>query len=155
MKSTRILALLVLVLAIVPAASAADFGIRAGRYDDAGNDFVGAELAFDLGALSIVPNVEYSLEDDVTSGSANIDVTVDVLTVASITPYVGAGLGLTYFDTDALGTESDLVGNLIGGVSFQLAPITPYAQVKYVRVLENEDGGEAEDDIALVVGIRF
>lgn len=155
MKFTRILALLVLVLALVPAASAADFGIRAGRFNDADSDFVGAELLFDIGAININPNVEYWLEDDVTAGSANLDVTFDVMSIASVTPYVGAGVGLTYFDTDALGTESDLVGNLIGGVSFQLAPITPYAQVKYVRTLNSEDGEDSDDDIALVVGIRF
>jgi hypothetical protein len=154
MKPLRILALFVLVLALVPAASAADFGIRAGRYNDADTDFVGIELLYDIGAININPNIEYSLEDDVTSGTANIDVTVDVASIASITPYVGAGLGLSYLDTDALGTQSDLVGNLIGGVSFNLASLKPYAQVKYVRVLQNEEGDE-DDDIALVVGLRF
>ncbi|HYI13705.1 MAG TPA: hypothetical protein VEK57_31990 [Thermoanaerobaculia bacterium] len=154
MKLTRILALLVLVLTLVPAVSAADFGIRAGRYNDGDSDFVGAELVFDIGAININPNVEYSLEDDVTAGSANIDLTLDVASIASITPYVGAGVGLSYLDTDALGTQSDVVGNLIGGVAFNMVSIKPYAQVKYVRLLDNEDDVD-DSDIALIVGLRF
>ncbi|MEO8379283.1 MAG: hypothetical protein ABI779_06430 [Acidobacteriota bacterium] len=156
MKSFRILALAAFVLTLAPALLAADFGVRAGRYQDIGENFVGAEMLFDIGALNINPNIEYSLADNITAGSANIDVTVDVGHFSRVTPYIGAGVGLWYTDDDFGDNTSDLLGNLIGGVQFDLATLKPYAQVKYFRVLQNDDnGGSAEDDLALTVGLRF
>lgn len=156
MKSLRLLTVLAVALVVAPLASAADFGIRAGRFNDADTEFVGIELLYDAGVLNINPNVEYLLEDDVTAGSVNVDVTVDVFNVAAVTPYLGAGVGLSYFDADQTGNETDVVGNLIGGVSFHLAGLEPYAQVKYVRLLDNEETGAGDDDdIALTIGLRF
>lgn len=154
MKWFRPLSFLALILALTPAVFAADFGIRAGRYDDRGEDFVGAEALFDIGALNINPNLEYSLDDDITSGSANIDVTFDIGSFSRVTPYLGAGVGLWYVDADGGDNTTELLGNLIGGVQFDLDFLKPYAQVKYFRLLEddNDDGG---DDIALTVGLRF
>lgn len=156
MKSLRIVALLAVIALLAPALFAADFGVRAGRYNDSDEEFVGAELVFDVGAIKINPNLEYSLQDDVTAGTANLDITFDIVNVGNITPYVGAGVGMSYFDSDAVdGTNTDIVGNLIGGVSFNFELLKPYAQVKYFRVLDDDNGGDAEDDIALTVGLRF
>ncbi|HEX7830275.1 MAG TPA: hypothetical protein VF787_11495 [Thermoanaerobaculia bacterium] len=156
MKSTRILMLLAILLVSAPALFAADFGVRAGRYSDAGTDFVGAEVLVNLGAVNLNPNVEYSLEDDVTAGTANLDLTFDVLSTARVRPYVGAGVGLAYFENAAGSSQTDVLGNLIGGVQFELELFKPYAQVKYFRVLDNTDeGADAEDDIALTIGLRF
>jgi hypothetical protein len=152
MKSLRIATLATIALLLVPTLSAADFGIRAGRFNDGDEEFVGVETLFDVGAININPNIEYSLQDDVTAGTVNLDVTFDVASIGSITPYIGAGVGLAYFDD--VDTHTDILGNLIGGVSFNLATLKPYAQVKYFRVLENEEG-EAADDIALTIGLRF
>ena len=157
MKSIRTLALIALVLAVSPSLFAADFGIRAGQYnelDAEDNQFVGAELLFDLGAVNINPNVEYLLADDVTAGSANIDLTVDVGRFSRVTPYVGAGVGLWYVDDDFGGNTTDLLGNLIGGVQFDFDFLKPYAQVKYFRVLQDDDGNEG-DDLAFTIGLRF
>jgi len=156
MKPFRMLILAALALAFAPVLSAADFGLRAGRYSDGGDNFVGAEVLFDVGAININPNVEYSLaDDDTTSGTANLDITVDLTNIARFTPYVGAGVGLAYVDAPTAGTTTDIVGNLIGGVSFDLSTLKPYAQVKYFRVLDKNNGGATEDDIALTVGLRF
>ena len=152
MKSLRILTLVSLALLLAPMALAADFGVRAGRFNDGDEEFVGVEALFDIGALNINPNIEYSLADDVTAGTANLDLTFDVLSSARVRPYVGAGVGIAYVDD--VSTETDILGNVIGGVSFNLQSLKPYAQVKYFRVLENEEG-EAEDDIALTIGLRF
>ncbi len=152
MKSLRIFTLISIALLLAPVLSAADFGVRAGRYNDGDEEFVGVEALFDVGIVNINPNIEYSLADDITAGSANLDITFDILNIGNITPYVGAGVGLTYLDD--VGTQTDIVGNLIGGVSFNLDFLKPYAQVKYFRVLENEEG-EAQDDIALTIGLRF
>lgn len=153
MKSLRILSLIAVALLLAPALSAADFGVRAGRYNDGDEEFVGVEMVYDLGAVKINPNIEYSLADDITAGTANLDVTFDILNIGSITPYIGAGVGMSYVDDD-LSTRTDVVGNVIGGVSFNFEFLEPYAQVKYFRILDNEDG-DAEDDIALTVGLRF
>ncbi len=144
---------LMAILLLAPAALAADFGIRAGQYRDADQEFIGAEVLFDTGALNINPNIEYSLEDDITAGSANLDVTIDIGKFSTIVPYVGAGLGLIYVDTDVGGETTDLVGNLIGGVAFELGSLKPYAQLKYFRTLEDDDSDS--DDFAVTIGLRF
>lgn len=140
-------------LVLAPALLAADFGIRAGQYRDADDTFVGAEVVIDSGILNINPNIEYSLADNVTAGSVNLDVTLDVGRFGTIVPYLGAGIGLLYFDDDFGGEQTDAVGNLIGGLQFQFASLRPYAQVKYFRLLEDDDGDT--DEIALAVGLRF
>ncbi|HYR29642.1 MAG TPA: hypothetical protein VEU30_14325 [Thermoanaerobaculia bacterium] len=140
-------------LLAAPTLLAADFGVRAGRYQDAGETFVGAELLLDAGFLNINPNIEYSLEDDITAGSANLDLTIDIGRFSAVAPYVGAGVGLLYVDDEIGGETTDPVGNLIGGVALKLTTLTPYAQVKYFRLLE-DDGGDS-DEIALTIGLRF
>lgn len=153
MKSIRVFSLATLLLVLAPAVLAADFGVRGGTYDDLGEEFVGAEMLFDLGRINVNPNVEYSLAEDITAGSANLDVTFDIGTFSRVTPYVGAGVGLWYVDDD-FGNTTDLLGNVIGGVAFDLDFLKPYAQVKYFRLLE-DDEGEAGDDLAFTVGLRF
>lgn len=155
MKSFRFLALAAVVLAAAPAVLAADFGVRAGRYNDSHENFVGAEVVFDIGALNINPNIEYSLEDDVTKGTANVDVTFDVVQFARVSPFLGAGVGLSYVDDDTNGDTTEPVGNLLGGVQFDLAGLKPYAQVKYSRLLDNKEDSSRDSDIALTVGLRF
>jgi hypothetical protein len=158
MNSPRIrpiaLAVLAALLSLAPIASAAEFGVRAGRYQDGGSNFVGAELLFDSGALNINPNVEYSLEDGVTAGTANVDLTVDVMSIGRFRPYVGAGLGIAYSQVTGR-SETDVLGNLIGGVSLSLGTLKPYAQVKYFRTLGENSGAGDNDDIALAIGLRF
>jgi opacity protein-like surface antigen len=155
MKQTRFLALIALVFAVTPVLSAADFGIRAGRYNDSDQEFVGAELVFDLGAINFNPNIEYVLEDDTTAGTANLDVTFDVANISRVTPYVGAGVGYAYAEVGDAGAETDIVGNLIGGVHFNFDSLKPYAQVKYFKVLDNDNNIGNDDEIALTIGLRF
>jgi opacity protein-like surface antigen len=148
------LSLIAIALVLAPLAMAADFGVRAGRYNDSDEEFVGAEVLFDIGSININPNIEYLLGDaDVTAGTINIDVTFDVTNIGSLTPYLGAGIGLAYADTDLGGTQTDAVGNLIGGVAFNFEFLEPYAQVKYFRTLDDEDGDN--DELALTIGLRF
>ena len=148
----RSIAFLALVI-LAPALFAADFGIRAGRYSDAEEEFLGAEVVIDAGIVNINPNIEYSLEEDITAGSANLDVTFDLGRFQRVTPYLGAGVGLLYVDDDFGSDETDAVGNLLGGLQFNFDFLKPYAQVKYFRTLEDDDGDS--DEIALTVGLRF
>jgi opacity protein-like surface antigen len=156
MKSLRYLSLAALVLVLVPSALAADFGVRAGRLDfrEGGDEnFVGAEMLVDLGVINLNPNIEYWLtdEDDVTAGTANLDVTVDFGS-ARIKPYAGAGVGLFYIDDNFGDSDTETLGNLIGGVQFDLDFLKPYAQAKYSRSLEDSD---SDHTWALTVGLRF
>lgn len=145
--------LFIALIALAPAALAADFGIRAGQYRDAEDEFVGAEMVFDAGSFNVNPNIEYSLADGVTAGTVNLDVTLDVGRFGRMTPYVGAGVGLLYVDAEAGGDETDLLANVIGGLAFDLDYLKPYAQLKYFRTIE-DDGGDS-DDFAVAIGLRF
>jgi hypothetical protein len=153
MKQSRIIALIAFaMLAVVPVASAVDFGVRAGRYNDADENFVGAELAIDLGKVTLNPNVEYYYDiENATVGSANLDLTIDIGAFPAVTPYVGVGAGLGYVDTDFGGSDTNLLGNAIGGVRFNLAFLKPYAQAKWVRDFDKGGG----NDWAITVGLRF
>jgi opacity protein-like surface antigen len=153
MKFFRFLSLVAVLLVLTPAVLAADFGIRAGRYNDLEEEFVGAEVLFDIGSLNINPNIEYALSDDVTAGSINLDLTYDLGNFSRLTPYVGAGVGAFYIENDFGDDTTDVLGNLIGGVQFELDFLKPYAQVKYFRLLEDENDGA--DDLAFTIGLRF
>ncbi len=155
MKLLRFLSLAVVVMLVVPALSAADFGVRAGRLSDAEEEFVGAEVLLNLGAINLNPNIEYWLVDDITAGTANLDVTFDILKASNVKPYLGAGLGVFYVDDDLGDNETEILGNLIGGIGFDLDFLNPYAQVKYSRSLEDNDNGGDNDEVAFTVGLRF
>ena len=151
MKSFRSIALIFLIMTtIATAASAADFGVRAGRYNDGENTFVGAEAAWEAGRFTINPNIEYIVDDEVDlAGTANFDVAFNFAR-GTLQPYIGAGIGVFYVDTD-FGDDTDPVGNVFGGIAWNLDFLKPYAQVKYFRSLDDSDA----DDIALTVGLRF
>lgn len=154
MRSLRFTALLLVVALAGSSVYAADFGVRAGRMNDSEEEFVGVEMAFGNGPLKVNPNIEYWLVDDITAGSANLDVTYDIARFSTVTPYLGAGVGLFYVDSD-FGDETDILGNLIGGIALDLDYLRPYAQVKYVKAFDTDDDGEGGDDLALTIGLRF
>jgi hypothetical protein len=167
MKSVRLFLMVFLVVAVsAPAVFAAEFGVRAGRYNDAEDEFVGGEVAWDMGNWTFNPNIEYVLADnddfgvdDVTLLTGNFDVVYNFGS-SSFRPFVGAGLGVSYFsvEDEFLGdfNETDPLVNAIAGVKWDLDFLTPYAQLKYFRLLDDDDEGETTgDDIALVIGLRF
>jgi hypothetical protein len=159
MKPLRFALLVALVLLLAPSVFAADFGVRVGRLNEAEEEFVGAELLFETGRVNFNPNIEYWLIDeddvggDITAGTANFDVTFD-LGGASFRPYLGAGIGLFYVDTDLGDNDTELLGNLIGGIAFDLDFLKPYGQVKYSQSLEDTDDDDG-DELAFVIGLRF
>src|SRR5438045_2062411 len=139
MKSLRFLVFTAFVVAFVTPVFAGDFGIRAGRYNDSGENFVGVEAQFGLSTLNINPNIEYvSNYDDGTAGSINIDMTIDVARYSRLTPFLGGGLGLRYISND-LNSDSSVVANVIGGVEYELSNFKPYAQIKYFTTLDNKE----------------
>lgn len=150
MKFTRILmAAAILSILAAPALEAAEFGVRVGRYIDLEEEFVGIEAAFGE-AFVFNPNIEYMLNSD---GGTLLTGNADVLyqfSRSTLQPYVGAGLGVLFTDSDLGGSETDILANAIGGIRFDLDFLEPYVQLKYFRVF---DGGG--DDLALTVGLRF
>lgn len=152
MKTSLILSLSIFALLLfAPAAIAADFGVRAGRFNDAGDNFVGADLELGLGPVRLIPNIEYVLTDnsDDTVLLGSVDLTYE-FGRSAIKPYVGAGLGALYTDSD-FGDNTESLFNVVGGLKWDLSFIKPYAQVKYFKLFDSSDA----DDIALTVGIRF
>lgn len=149
MKSARLLPLLfVFALISVPSVYAAEFGVRAGRYNDAEDEFVGVEAAFGE-QIQFNPNVEYMLTDDGTALTGNADVLFH-FERGTVKPYAGGGVGVLFVDDD-FGDSTDALFNVIGGVKFDLDFLEPYVQVKYFRLFEEGSG----DDLALTVGLRF
>ena len=74
MKLSRLMSVLfVLSIVAVPQVFAAEIGVRAGRYNDAEDEFVGVEAAFG-NQFQVVPNIEYILtDDDSTALTANLE----------------------------------------------------------------------------------
>ena len=139
----------VLAVLAAPVVEAAEFGVRAGRYIDLEEEFVGIEASF--GEVFVFnPNIEYMLNtDDGTLVTGNADV-LYMFSRSQLQPYVGAGLGVLFTDSDFEGSETDILANAIAGIRFNLDFLEPYVQLKYFRVF---DGGG--DDLALTVGLRF
>ena len=153
MKVFRIFSVVALVMVVVaPLASAADFGVRVGRYNDIEDEFVGAEVAWDSGSLTFNPNIEYILtDDDTTALTGNFDVLFN-FGRSNFRPFIGAGVGALYVDDDFFGDDTEALVNVIGGVRWNLDFLTPYAQVKYFRAIDNDVEG---DDLAFTIGLRF
>ena len=93
----RVVVIVSLAMVIVPVASAAEFGVRAGRYNDAESTFVGAEVAWNVGRIVLNPNIEYIVEEDVdTAGTANFDVAINLTQPGTaFTPGSAPTLGTT------------------------------------------------------------
>ncbi|HEX6178344.1 MAG TPA: hypothetical protein VF057_08285, partial [Thermoanaerobaculia bacterium] len=107
MKLSRLMSVLfVLSIVAVPQVFAAEIGVRAGRYNDAEDEFVGVEAAFG-NQFQVVPNIEYILtDDDSTALTANLDVQWNFLT-GTVRPYVGGGIGVLYVDDDFFGDTTE------------------------------------------------
>lgn len=156
-KTLRLLSFVALLALAAPSLFAADFGVRAGRSNDLDEEFIGVDLLIDLGRVNFNPNVEYFLLDedafgDTSAATVNADFTVDFGSSA-FQPYVGLGVGLFWVDNDFIDNETETLANAIGGIQWNLEFLKPYAQVKYSRSLDNNDGDN--DDLAFVIGLRF
>ena len=121
-------------------ASQVHFGAQASWGSD--TDFgVGARLTYGLGGL--IQNVPLALHasfDWFFPGSgltyweinANVVYNFDVRTMPTITPYLGAGLGLAHASVSGFGSDNNLGFNLVGGAQFKMASskITPFAELR-------------------------
>jgi hypothetical protein len=144
-------AVLIAVLLVSIPVEAADFGIRAGRFDDIGENLVGIEMALNVGPFVFNPNFEYVLVDGGDVMSLNADFLYPFAREASVNPYIGLGLGLMRLEASGFGSENEAIANAIAGLQFGRGRVKPYVQLKHFRFLEET----SINDTALVIGIRF
>lgn len=149
-KLFRIGLVVVLVTAFSGLAVGQSVGIRAGRYMDTEEFFIGGELLSRIaGNLFFNPNVEYVFLDNVTYMTFNLDFHYDFYTNSPLFFWLGSGLGVLYANPDGPAeSDTDIGANLLFGIGIDtVSTLTPYFQVKYI-LADN-------DEIVLGVGLRF
>jgi len=146
--------LLVLAVAVagsVPASEAQTlFGGRIGAYVDQEDFFIGGEVLTPIAdAFYLNPNVEYVFADRGHEATFNFDVHYDFARRSQMTFWVGAGLGILYFDREGpAGSDADVGANLLFGASFlRTADVIPYVQAKVIVADDSE--------LAIGFGLRF
>jgi len=149
-KSFRIGLVVLLLTAFSGLAVGQSVGIRAGRYMDTEEFFLGGELLSRIaGDLFFNPNVEYVFLDNVTYMTFNLDFHYDFYTNSPLFFWLGSGLGVLYVNPEGpVESDTDIGVNLLFGIGIDtVSTLTPYFQVKYI-LADN-------DEIVLGVGLRF
>ena len=113
---------------------------------------VGTRLGFPLElpvALVLQPSIEYQFTDgDVTVLQLDVNAIAELRASETLAPYVGAGLGLLYVDTEVTDSNTELGLNLVGGVLFNPAGFgQPFAQARY------STRGDAQDALSIQGGV--
>ena len=81
---------------------------------------VGAEMSLEQGGsgLHIEPNILYWKEDGLSDVNPNLDFSYHFLPSTQVTPYVGAGLGMHFYDSEGSGDPgTDPGANFFAGVT--------------------------------------
>jgi hypothetical protein len=130
-------------------ALASDFGVHGGYY---GNDlkeaFVGADLRFPLGPISIMPNLDYSRAHDVNWWFASGDVTLGYATSGGGPSYWFGG-GPTYGYVNSGGAhDSEWGWDATAGLGWGAAGFRPYVTGRYIKIRDFKTLGGA-------IGLRF
>jgi hypothetical protein len=130
--------------------AAAPIGWQAtgGWYTDGSDFLLGVGARFALTTFTVVPNAEYVFADGGSIYTLNLDGTMNVLPLAAVTGYIGAGVGMLVVSPDGGDTSSDGIVNLIAGAGLNATRLHPFAQFKWV--LKDD-----EDMQAIVFGVRF
>lgn len=95
---------------------------------------VGAHLEFAQSGsrLHLLPSVMYWNTNGLSDFSANGDLYYHFVHEGMVTPYVGAGLGLQWVDSDgSRGAETDLGANLFGGLKFPSPAASYFLEGRY------------------------
>lgn len=131
-------------------ASALPLGFQAsGGWNTENEDFLlGAGVRFGVGPVTLIANGEWFFVDSGSMYSLSLDGTWNVLPLGVATGYVGAGTGMFTVDPDGGDSNTEAVLNVIAGVGFNLVPLKPYGQFKWIVI-------DGDDPVVLTVGIRF
>ena len=94
---------------------------------------VGAHAEFQQAGTQwhIQPNVMYWNTSGVSDFSLNGDLYYHLAARNYVTPYVGAGLGMQWVDTDGSDAENNLGVNLFGGVNFPSPAANYFVEGRY------------------------
>ena len=133
-----LLASLLVLLATPALAQDSGFMPYVGYNLDADDVLVGVGYRFGVTlpvpiTITAQPAVEYLFTDldGVTVLQGDFNLTAALSASPAFAPYLGAGLGLRYVDTD-IGNDTDLGLNLLGGVVFNPTGFgQPFAQARY------------------------
>jgi len=122
-------------------------GIRLGAYTDNSDFFVGVDAKFNVLRFNADPSIEYVFVDDATLMTFNLDALMDVIQLPKVSGWLGAGVGLMYFDTDESDSSTDPILNLIAGVGVNVL-FNPYVMAKWIFA-DNNDG------FVICAGVHF
>jgi hypothetical protein len=123
---TLLLAAIVLA-ATLPAQS--QFRLYAGKYSSPSNWYAGA--GYEIGLLpliNIIPNYEYIFADNGHFYTLSVDGTINFLVIG----FAGLGVGWNSVGGDGIETKNNAALNILGGISLQKIPLSPFLQAKYV-----------------------
>jgi hypothetical protein len=148
MKS-RIVLFSLAILVIPAAASAADFGVKAGYYwGDLKQWAVGADAMWPIGPIAISPSVEYSRKSGVGwwFGSGDVDLRFDT-GGGGPTYWIGAGptYGYVTYQGDH---DSEWGWDANAGVGWKMGGIKPYITGRYYKIKDFRSTGA-------MIGLRF
>ena len=141
-KTAGAFALALVLFASIPTAQAqtpTKAGVHLGFDLDWGSLLLGANAIVELPTLPITgnPTLDYFLNDSWTIIQLNANGLYPLpLERFEFDTYAGAGLGLRYMSFDSSASpdldtsDSDLVLNLIGGASFEMGTLEPFAEAR-------------------------
>jgi len=146
MKSLPIVALLVLALACLYAPSTASayglsaIGARIGSVDPDGAGSaleIGGHLEFEQSGsrLHMQPGVMYWSSDNVSDVNPNFDLMYHFASAGRVSPYVGGGAGLHFYNVDTpFGSSgnTDLGANMFGGVLVPMSDVRLFGEARFV-----------------------
>jgi hypothetical protein len=83
--------------------------------------------------LHVLPSLYAWSSDPITDINPNLDVYYHFSPEGTVTPYLGAGLGLHFLDVDlpGAGSETDVGGNFFGGVRFPMRSSHLFLEGRY------------------------
>lgn len=149
-KSFKIFMIFLIFFTVSDLSIGQSLGIRAGRYTDTEEYFIGGELISRIARnLYFNPNAEYIFVDNAAYITFNMDFHYDFSTTSPLFFWLGGGLGILHTNPDGpADSDTDLGINLLFGVGIStIGSLTPYFQGKYIF--------SDNDEFVLAIGLRF
>lgn len=137
----------------VPAAAQVDLDLRAGRYADTEEAFIGAGILTGVtGNWYFNPNVEYVFVDPGSLWTLNGDFHYDFAHSGNWSIWAGGGPALLFRDLEdrrgrRVDSETDFGANLLIGAGLNRGAVRPYGQFKVILADETE--------AVVALGLRF
>jgi hypothetical protein len=142
-------AVAVALVAVAPARSDTNFGVRTGVYTDANAGFLGGEVVTSIASSWYFnPNLEVALAGDQDVVTVNGDFHYDFFQDRPYWVWAGGGPAVIHRELVSNADETDVGVNFLGGIAWKTsAKVSPYLQGKVT--LSNND------EAVLAFGLRF